>query len=123
MTDTPKKGPAPFSIRFTAQERQELDLRAGVRPLGAYIRAYLFENRPPRKAPVKQSVQDHKALSRLLAELGASHLANNLNQLAKSANMGTLDVSPDIEHELLESCREVHWMRRQLIDALGLKAR
>lgn len=39
-------------------------------------------------------------LALLLSELGQSRLASNINQLAKAANMGTLDITPEIEREI-----------------------
>ena len=43
------------------------------------------------------------------------------NQLAKHANMGTLEVSPETEKELMAACAEVRAMRADLVAALGLK--
>jgi len=54
--------------------------------------------------------------------LGQSRIPNNINQLAKAANSGTLPVTPDTEKQLHEACYSVTWIRRQLIQALGLKA-
>jgi len=64
---------------------------------------------------------DQQALSGLLAHLGKSQLANNLNQLARAANSGSLPVSPDVEAALRRAASEVAAMRALLIDALGLK--
>ena len=48
-------------------------------------------------------------------------MANNLNQLAKAANMDNLAVTPATERELVEACAEINAMRRDLVAALGLK--
>lgn len=96
--DTPRKArkkiPPPFSIRFSDQERAELEEKAGSLTLGAYSRTCLFEGarQPPRK-PIK----DHEAMAHALALSGQSRLSSNLNQLAKAANMGALPVTPETE--------------------------
>ena len=57
----------------------------------------------------------------LLAELGHSRLASNMNQLAKAANTGALDASEHTTREILEACWAIAQMRELLIRALGLK--
>jgi hypothetical protein len=114
---------SPFSVRFTPEERERLDRAAAGMPLGAFLRSLIFDEdllkkrRKPRKSPVK----DHQVLARLQAELGQSRLANNLNQLAKAANSGSLEVSPDTEKALQSACSDVKWMRHMLMEALGLE--
>ena len=56
----------------------------------------------------------------VLAELGKSRLASKVNQLAKAANMSTLDVTPEVEQQLETACREIQTMRTLLIAALGV---
>ena len=113
---------SPFSVRFTPEERERLDRAAAGMPLGAFLRSLIFEEdllkkrRKPRKSPVK----DHQVLARLQAELGQSRLANNLNQLAKAANSGSLEVSPDTEKALQNACNDVKWMRHMLMEGLGI---
>ena len=124
-----KKRPAPFSMRFTDEERARLDYERGVLSLAAHIRLKLFT------APNKQSAErkrlarkrfspsaDLTALSHMLGGLGQSRLASNLNQIAKAANMGALPVSPELEEELFEACAEIRAMRVDLIKALGVKS-
>ena len=64
---------------------------------------------------------DQQALSGVLARLGKSGLSNNLNQLARAVNSGSLPVSPDVEAELRHAVAEIVAMRVLLIEALGLK--
>ena len=110
-----------FSLRLYDSERTFLEHRAGRRPLSVYIRSELLKDmHKPRKASRKPSVDD-KTASLILAELGKSRLASNMNQLAKSANMGTLDVSLDTEKELLEACAAIYAMRDALLIALKIK--
>ena len=54
----------------------------------------------------------------MLAELGKSRLASNLNQLAKAANTGSLPVSPETEQALVQACEDVRRMRHALPAAL-----
>ena len=126
---TPKRKrrrPPPFSLRLTADERARLEHEAGETPLATYIKFRLFNGLPElstyklRRAGGRAST-DTLLIAKLLAALGDSRLASNLNQLAKSANMGTLDVRPETEKELLEACTAIQSMRRDLVAALGLK--
>jgi hypothetical protein len=66
-------------------------------------------------------VKDAQPLGQLLGLLGKSRLANNLNQLAKAANMGSLPVTQETESDLREACAAVFEMRLLLLKALGLK--
>ncbi len=64
-------------------------------------------------------MKDDQALAKLLGELGASRLANNLNQLAKAANTGSLPITLETEN-VIYAARDVERIRKQLIAALGL---
>lgn len=118
-----RRAPPPFSLRLTFEERARLEADAGDMPLGAYIRSRLFDrpasDRRPRQ--IKRPVKDHKALASLLGELGKSRIANNLNQLAKAANTGSLPVAQDVHRAILDSCNSIQVMRNLLLAALGLK--
>lgn len=118
-----KRNPPPFSLRLTFEERARLERDAGDMPLGAYIRSRLFDqptgDRRPRQA--KRPVKDHQALANVLGELGKSRIANNLNQLAKAANSGSLLLTSETEKSLQEACAGVQWLRTTLMQALGLQ--
>ncbi len=119
---TNKKYPAPFSMRFTEDERKTLEQAAGNRPLAAYIRWLIFkEEIPITRTRGKKPVKDHKELARLLALFGKSRIANNINQLAKAANSGSLPVNIDVLKALNEASHSVRWIRKTLIAALGLQ--
>ena len=47
-------------------------------------------------------------------------LASNLNQLARAANSGRLDVSLEVEAVLLEACADLREIKARLLKALGL---
>ena len=129
MSLTPSKtnknspAPTPFSLRLTFEERAILEGAAGDKPLGAYIRERLLNGEEaPRKKTKKRKkrpIKDVKALSQVLAELGQSRIANNLNQLARASNTGSLPVTPDTERALMKACADVQHMRKLLMRALG----
>ena len=96
MPASNKKTLPPFSLRLTPEERVQLEKDAAGMSLGAYIRSRLFDSTvPKRRTRNKFPVKDHKELAKVLSELGRSQLANNLNQLARAVNRGTLDVTPE----------------------------
>ncbi len=114
--------PTPFSLRLTFEERAALEKEAGNQLLGAYIRSIILpDTETPRKVRTRtrQPLKDDQALGSVLGELGKSRLANNLNQLAKAANTGSLPVTPDTEKALQDACGAVQEMRNQLMKALG----
>jgi HAMP domain-containing protein len=115
--------PPPFSLRLTFEERARLERDASGMPLGAYIRARLFadETAPPLKRRGHFPVKDHAALAQVLGLLGQTRLSNNLNQIAKHLNMGSLDVSPEVEDDLRQAAEEIGRMRESLFKALGLE--
>ncbi len=119
--ETPQKPLPPFSLRFTCEERAQLERDAAGMSLGAYIRSRIFDDTlPKRRTRGKHPVKDHEELAKVLGELGRSRLANNLNQLAKATNSGSLEVSPDTERAIKDGCADIRWMRQVLMSALGL---
>ena len=118
-----KKPLPPFSIRFSKEERQQLEYMASGASLGEYIRSRLFEGSTSiRRTKGRFPVKDEQALAKLLGVLGHSQIPNNINQLARAANSGSLPLTPETQKQLSEACLSVAWIRRQLIQALGLKA-
>jgi hypothetical protein len=112
---------SPFSMRLTPEERTYLDEHCGRRPWAAYIRECVFgENATKRKTARRPRIED-KEISAALSGLGQSRLASNVNQLAKSANMGTLDISDETDRQLQEAAQAVLAMRDALFVALGMK--
>jgi hypothetical protein len=113
----------PFAIRFTDEERAYLQEMAGKRPLGAYCRDKLLGEKAEHRIELRKPKLDQEQYAALLAALGQSRLSSNLNQLAKSANMGTLDVSQNVEQQLEDAYKAVIAMRDALIKALEIKLR
>lgn len=116
-----RKYPAPFSLRLSREERKELKRLAGGRPLGAFIKDALFDKKP-RPQLRKPAIQDQQLLAKLLGALGQSRIASNINQLARAANSGSLPVDEDVLKSLFEAVRAIDWMRKSLIEGMGLKA-
>lgn len=112
---------APISLRMSFEEKARLERDAAGLSLSSYIRWRLFdpENTPP-KSRGKFPVKDHQAITQLLGQLGQSRLANNLNQLARSANTGSLLMDEAVERMIVEARDEVADMRRLLLEALRL---
>ncbi|MEM7067787.1 MAG: hypothetical protein AAF478_02805 [Pseudomonadota bacterium] len=116
----PKKYPSPITFRPTDEERLQLKQDAAGMSLSAYIRQCLFGSRVSKR--VIPDV-DRLLLAQILAKLGESRIANNLNQIAYHANCGSLMLDELTIEEINEACVHVAWMRTQLINALGLKTR
>ena len=102
----PKRSP-PFSLRLTAEERTQLETDAGRQPLGGYIKSRLFDGSPPKRRRKTAPVYDDKQIATVLAVLGRSRLSQNMNQIDKAANTGTLDATPELHQEIIDACNEV----------------
>ena len=95
----------PFSIRFTVEEREYLERLAGPQRLGAFIRQRLLDDKQSKKRRVLRKPKvDDKNLAMVLSLLGDQRIASNLNQLAKHANMGTLDCDDATLAQIHEAC-------------------
>jgi hypothetical protein len=112
-------------MRFTDDERRVLEMAAAGRPLAAYIRWLIFKEDMPElpKKRTREQMADpqRKELSKLLGTLGKSRISQNINQLAKAANSGSLPVNHEVVEELNDACSAIRWMRETLIKAMGLK--
>lgn len=113
----------PFSLRLSDEEREQLVTKAGPMPLASYIKSVVFADEAPKyRRQRKPPVAEQQLLAEVLARLGASRTASNLNQIAKHLNQGTLIVDPELEEDLKRAVAEVAWMRATLMNALGIKA-
>src|SRR3546814_15717749 len=90
--------------------------------LAAYIQSRLLdsENPAPRRRG-KRPVKDYQALAQVLGKLGQSRLSANLNQLARSANSGSLPVTPDTEAALLAAVADIREIRLMLMEAQNIE--
>ena len=116
-----RKYPSPITFRVSEDERQQLSVLAGSLSVSAYIRRCVFPSDAPIKIRHAQPlIKDQQAISRVLGLLGETRIANNLNQIAHHANMGTLDVDDHVIDQIEEAYEHVRSMRAALIKALGL---
>ena len=115
---TPKRI-APFSLRLSAHERAEIERRADGMPIGAYIKSLVLSS--PAGGRSRSHPVDRQELARVLSALGQSRLSQNMNQIAKAANLGTLPVTPETEQELKQACYDIACMQLMLMKALGKK--
>ena len=122
-TKKTRKRPSPITLRLTPEERAKLEELAQSMTLSAYIRLVLFaEEVAPRKLSTRAPIQDREELAKVLGLLGQSRIANNLNQLAKEAHLGSLLMDEQTKHQINEAYLNVVDMRKHLIKALGLQA-
>lgn len=116
------KRQAPFSLRLTFEERAQLEKDAAGFSLSGYIKWRLFDpDRPRPKKRGKVPVKDHKMLAALIAKLGQSRLAANVNQLAKAVHTGSLPVNPETEADISRASKDINDIRNMLVTALGLQ--
>ncbi|MEM1051349.1 MAG: hypothetical protein AAGI28_04565 [Pseudomonadota bacterium] len=112
----------PVSVRFTERERAELERMAGDLTLSAYIRSQCIgEEAEPRRTRGKRPIKNFEALGRVLGALGRSQLSNNLNQLAKAANSGTIGLPHETQGAIEDAAEDIAFIRNELVQALGLK--
>ena len=113
----------PFSIRLNWQQREELEKLTKGGSWGTYIKEAIFSDmkKPPANSRVIKEM-DHKILGKLLGALGKSRISNNINQLARAANSGSLQVNEETVKALHDACRAIQWMKITLIEGMGLKA-
>lgn len=121
MSKTSRPRTPPFSIRLTFDERARLARNAGTMPVAAYIKSLLFAEDAPRYRKARSSVKDQRALAEVLACLGASRIANNLNQLAHAANLGNLYFDEETKRDIRQAADDIRIMRELLLRALGMQ--
>jgi hypothetical protein len=65
-------------------------------------------------------VSDQVALASVLAKLGESRFANNLNQLARAANIGSFVFDEDSKRLIDDACAHITEIRVLLLSAFGM---
>ncbi|WP_416877403.1 hypothetical protein [Litorimonas sp.] len=122
------KGPAsktketlhPVSFRVTSSEKAKLKLLAGKDSVSTYVRHAALQGDTNKNSSL--SIKTDMA-ARILGALGQSGIAANLNKIADAAMDGALPLSEDLEEELRATCALVLAIRKDLIEALGIKAK
>lgn len=122
MTNRRKRiRPANVSLRLKQGDRARLQEAAGGMSLNGYILWRVFDPASPPPKPRKRIARlDEKFAAQALALLGQSRVSNNLNQIAKQANLGALDLTPEVLGELEEALQLVREIRGLLLSALRL---
>lgn len=116
---TPKSVTRPFSIRLSEDERQALELAAGTRPLGTYIRSLILDG-PPRRTRTRRPAADRVAMGRLLALMGRSRFGPGLADLAAAVRLGTVDLTPELQAQVEVACADIREVRTLLLRAMSL---
>ena len=112
---------APFSLRLTFEERVQVERNAGSLPVGAYIKSLLLAGDAPKYRKRRSAPDvDQELLAQVLSCLGATRIANNLNQLARATNIGSFYFDEDTKRMIREACGDVRIMRQMLMRALGM---
>ncbi len=110
------------TIRLSIDDHEHLKRLAGDMALATYIRTKALGKTVPRKRDRSStSVIDKQSLAQMLGFLGQSRIANNLNQLAYHANVGSLVMDEETNELILEAYEHVLFLRNTLIAALGMQ--
>lgn len=114
------KRPAPLSVRLSPEEIARLNHDCqGYASRNDYIKDRLFAQHGQRSR--KSLAKEREALSQILGLLGASRIANNLNQLAYRANVDSFLFTPEVKQQLDEAYEAIMQMRELLLQALGYR--
>ena len=114
---------APFSVRFTNEERVQLQTRARHQPLGTFIReaALLRAGVAVKQSAVLRIPTDaDRQLAQALSALGRDGLAASISSMARSAQSGLLIITPETDRLLLEACGDIREVRDQVLAYLRL---
>jgi hypothetical protein len=110
-----RRRPRQTLVRWTEEEFNAIAAKADKAGLAcaAFMRAAALGDPGPRAQ--RRPPADHKALRKILGELG--RIGNNLNQIARALNAGELASLP----ELKEALRAYMAIRDAIFEALGKK--
>ena len=108
------------TLRLSSDDHARLKEMADGMALATFIRAkVLDEQLPRRKRRSSTSVADKQAIAQILGLLGQSRIANNLNQLAYHANVGSLAMDNETRGQIEEAYDHILFLRQTLLQALG----
>jgi hypothetical protein len=92
-------------------------------PKGAYIKSVIFADDAPTYRKRRQAPSaEQQLLAAVLARLGQTKHANNLNQIAKHLNLGTLVLDEELAADINAALADIAWMRTKLMEALGVQS-
>lgn len=113
-------GTSSFSMRLTQGQFDTLRQNAGSMPLSTYAKSVLFAE---DVQTVRQSPRvidgDRMLLAKILAQLGQSEIASNLETMAREAEAGNLVVDQVERLCLLRAYAELKKIRELLLASLG----
>ncbi|CTQ58131.1 plasmid mobilization relaxosome protein MobC [Roseibium album] len=110
------------TVRLSLDDYERLQTLAGGRALSVYLRAKgLEEPLPKRKTKSSVPIADRHVIAQLLGILGQSRIANNLNQLAYHANVGSFAIDDDARSQINEAYEHVLFIRKMLLRGLGYR--
>jgi hypothetical protein len=110
------------TLRLSVEDHARLKELADEMALSTYIRAQALGEALPRRKPRSlASVTDKQALAQILGLLGQSRIANNLNQLAYHANVGSLAMDDEAQAQIEEAYDQIIFLRQTLVKALGMR--
>jgi hypothetical protein len=110
------------TLRLSVDDHERLKEMADGMALTTFIRAkVLNEQLPRRKRRSSASAGDKQAIAQILGLLGQSRIANNLNQLAYHANVGSLAMDELTRAQIEEANDHVIFLRQILLKALGTR--
>lgn len=96
-------------------------IRAGGQALSAYVKSVLFDGPQSLHRGGGVTLANRTLLAHLLATLGASRLAPNLETLAREASDGNLFADEETIQRLIEACDDLRLMHNALMRGLGMK--
>ena len=109
------------TVRLSPEDHDRLvELADGV-ALSVFLRTTALQQKLPKRRRSGAAVQDQEAIAKILGMLGESRIANNLNQLAYHANVGSLGFDDDAKAQIDETYGYVLDLRQTLLKALGYK--
>lgn len=118
---TPRDCPR-VTLRLSQDDHARLKEMADGMALATFIRAkVLDEQLPRRKRRSSTSIADEQAIAQILGLLGQSRIANNLNQLAYHANVGSLAMDDLAQAQIEEAYDHIIFLRQTLLKALGMR--
>jgi phosphoglycerate dehydrogenase-like enzyme len=110
------------TLRLSVNDHERLIEMANGMALATFIRAKVLDDQLPRKKRRSYTaVADKQAIAQILGLLGQSRIANNLNQLAYHANVGSLSMDETTQAQIAEAHDHVVFLRQMLLKALGLR--
>lgn len=114
----------PYSILMSEAERTRAQALADIVGISVpeLIRISIDSDDLEKKLiRIKKKHLDRQDAAAILAKLGEQRYAANLNQISRNLNSGTFVWSIDAQHQLMDACDAILWMRDTLIRMQGLK--